>query len=54
MTQTPTGTEPIRFVVAGAGAMGRFWIAAIEENADVDLVGVADVAGVDAASTRAG
>lgn len=40
MTDSP---KPIRFVVAGAGPMGRFWIDALEDNPDVELVGVADM-----------
>lgn len=49
--RTLTGNEPIRVVVAGAGAMGRRWMQNATRNSDVHLVGVADV--VEAAAERA-
>lgn len=34
---------PLPVVVAGAGAMGRAWLAAVEASADAELTGVADL-----------
>lgn len=37
------GGAPLRVVVAGAGGMGRAWLAAIAASPDVELAGVADL-----------
>lgn len=42
MTRT-NGSEPLRVVLVGAGNMGRAWCAAIEDDPDVELVGIADL-----------
>jgi predicted dehydrogenase len=34
---------PLPVVVAGAGAMGRAWLAAVEASAEVELTGIADL-----------
>lgn len=36
-------TEPIRIVQVGAGNMGRAWLRALAESADVELVGLVDI-----------
>jgi predicted dehydrogenase len=35
--------DRLRVVVVGAGAMGRAWLSAVEDSAEVELVGVADL-----------
>ncbi|MGT2463670.1 Gfo/Idh/MocA family protein [Sinomonas atrocyanea] len=47
---------PLRVVLVGAGAMGRAWLRAIDENDDVELTGIADLdlAAAESAATEAG
>jgi predicted dehydrogenase len=45
-----TPADPLRVVVAGAGNMGRLWLATVTASPDVELVGVADL---DLAAARA-
>jgi predicted dehydrogenase len=42
-TVASTPDKPLRVVVAGAGSMGRAWLATVTASPEVELVGVADL-----------
>jgi predicted dehydrogenase len=42
-TIASSAEEPLRVVVAGAGSMGRAWLAAITAEPEVELVGIVDL-----------
>jgi predicted dehydrogenase len=42
-TIASTAEDPLRVVVAGAGGMGRAWLAAITAEPEVELVGIVDL-----------
>jgi predicted dehydrogenase len=48
--RTIAAAQPVRVVVAGAGNMGRAWLATVTASSEVELVGVADI-DLDAART---